>query len=85
LDLVRGTESDDDSIVLWYGKKLTGDGKPATAERIIKQALDMGLTVSDLDKLTLGMLNDLALEFIDGAEEGEDEAREATQADFDAF
>ena len=45
----------------------------------------MGLTVSDLDKLTLGMLNDLALEFIDGAEEGEDEAREATQADFDAF
>lgn len=45
----------------------------------------MGLTVSDLDKLTLGMLNDLAMEFLEDAEGIEDEAREATQADFDAF
>ena len=39
----------------------------------------MGLTVADLDLLTIGMLNDLAIEM-----SGETE-RESTQADYDTF
>lgn len=42
-------------------------------------ALHLGLSVADLDNITVGMLNDLALEYSD---EG---YRNATQADYDSF
>lgn len=62
-----------------HTKKLTGDGVPVTAESTLRAALAMGLTVADLDLLTIGMLNDLAIEM-----SGETE-RESTQADYDTF
>ena len=42
-------------------------------------ALHLGLSVADLDGITIGMLNDLALRYSD---EG---CHEATQKDYDAF
>jgi len=42
-------------------------------------ALSLGLTLADLDELTIGMICDLL------AEKSGDYEREATQSDFDAF
>ena len=42
-------------------------------------ALQIGLTVADLELVTIGMLNDLACEMND------DTPRMATQSDFDKF
>lgn len=46
---------------------------------MLLNALGIGLTVADLDHITVGMLNDLVLEYND---EG---YQEATQENYDAF
>ena len=78
--MVWGAERSDNGLPFWHIKKLSGGGSPATAESILLAALAMGLTVADLDSLTLGMLNDLAIAWTD-----EEQEEEATQADYDAF
>lgn len=45
-------------------------------------ALCLGLTVADLDFLTIGALNDIAITRLEAMQEG---PRAATQQDFDAF
>lgn len=46
----------------------------------------MGLSMSDLDDLDVGMVYDMMIELAnDSAEDTQDMIREATQADFDKF
>lgn len=46
----------------------------------------MGLSMSDLDDLDVGMVYDMMIELAnDSAEDTQDTVREATQADFDKF
>ena len=46
----------------------------------------MGLSMSDLDDLDVGMVYDMMIELAnDSAEDADDSVREATQADFDKF
>lgn len=72
-----------DGSVIWGNeKKLSGGGGPITAEDIVSLALAVGVTVADLDSITIGMLNDIAIKRLG---EDEDDAREAAQADYAAF
>lgn len=71
------------AIVVRSKKKLTSGGSPATTEKIILMAQKLGLSVADLNEFTVAMMNDLAVEMVN--EEEQDDAREATQADYDAF
>lgn len=48
-------------------------------ELLVLAALSIGLTVADLEKITVGMLCDLL------AEKSGDYERDADQSDFDAF
>lgn len=46
----------------------------------------MGLSMSDLNDLDVGMVYDMMIELAnDSAEDTQDTVREATQADFDKF
>ena len=53
------------------------------------RALERGLTLRDFEDLTLGMILDFIITYnnekLDSKDEGEDEVRIATQADFDRF
>jgi hypothetical protein len=80
--MVHRTLGADGSVIRGNTKKLSGGGGPITAEDIVNLTLSVGLTVADLDNITIGMLNDIAIKRL-----GEDDAdaREATQADMLAF
>ena len=55
-----------------------------TTALFLLRCVQLGLSMTDLDLLTVGMVNDMFIER--GNDDCEDEyARKATQADFDAF
>ena len=65
-------------------KKLSPTDRPFTTALFMLRCAQLGLAVSDLDLLTLGMVNDMITEKANDACEDE-YSRTATQADFDAF
>ena len=60
------------------------DGEPLTADRLIAYAAICGMTVADLDKLSLPLVINSIDSYIT-TKYGSDEPREATQADYDNF
>lgn len=70
-------------------KKLSGGGsyEALSTVMIYNTGLTIGLTVSDIDTMTMGELFDLAYYRADQMEkrEKEPETRNATQADYDSF
>lgn len=55
---------------------------------LMVRALERGLTLRDFEDLTVGMIIDYIITYNNlnvNEDEEEDEVREATQADFDAF
>lgn len=54
---------------------------------LMVRALERGLTLRDFEDLTVGMIIDYIITYnnLNANEDEEDEVREATQADFDAF
>lgn len=54
---------------------------------LMVRALERGLTLRDFEDLTVGMIIDYIITYnnLNVNEDEEDEVREATQADFDAF
>ena len=60
-------------------KKLTGEGEPLTTPLILSVALGIGLTLADLDNMTIGLILDIH------AERSGNVIKWATQDDFDAF
>ena len=73
-------------------KKIEDDGSPSsfelTTEVLMVRALERGLTLSDFQEMTVGMIIDYITTYNNlnlSEEEKEDEVRMATQADYDAF
>lgn len=65
--------------------KESGTGESYSSERMIAQALLCGLSVDDLDGLPLSMVIDTFEEWCKAKGYSEDDARPATQEDFDNF
>lgn len=67
-------------------KKSLRDSEPVKTEDIMAGAVQRGLSLSDLDNLTLGQFVDYVVTYYEGMEPAEkQEYREAEQADFDRF
>lgn len=60
------------------------DGEPLTADRLIAYAAICGMTMSDLDRLSLPLVINSIDSYIT-AKYGSDESKEASQADYDNF
>ena len=59
-----------------------------TTEKIILRAVERGLSLSDFDEMTVGMIIDFIVTYNNEnltEEEKEEEMRSATQADFDRW
>lgn len=67
-----------------YGGK-PGSGQEFTSENLIASALVCGLTLDDLDEMPLPMVLDTVSEWCKLKGYAEQDARPATQADFDAL
>lgn len=53
---------------------------------LLRCTQELGLSIADLDYLTVGMVYDMLTEYVnDTAEDAYDTVRMATQADFDNF
>jgi len=53
---------------------------------LIIRALERGITLSDFDNLTIGMIMDILITFNnENISEDEEDIREATQQDFDSY
>lgn len=63
----------------------SGSGESFTSERLLAQALICGLSVDDLDDMPLTMVLDTIGEWCKAKGYAEEDAREATQEDFDSF
>lgn len=63
-------------------KKIDATEREMTTALFLLRAVQMGVSVSDLDLLTIGMVQDLYTEAIN---DGASYARVATQEDFDRF
>jgi hypothetical protein len=60
-------------------KKLSGEGEPLTTPGLLAISRKLGLSLADLESITIGIIMDICAEFDGNAE------KQATQADFDAF
>ena len=60
-------------------KKLTGEGEPLTTPLLLLLARKVGLTLADLERITIGLVLDMCDEYAGEA------SRNATQADYAAF
>lgn len=58
-----------------------------TTEILILRALERGLSLSDFNEMTIGMIIDFIVTYNNESskDENEDEVRNATQSDFDRF
>lgn len=63
-------------------KSITATERPLTSGLFLLRCIDVGLSMSDLDLLDMGMVYDLIIE---KGNDGEEYDRVATQADFDNF
>jgi hypothetical protein len=54
-----------------------------STELLVCRALERGITLSDFDNLTIGMIMDIIITY--NNENVEEDTREATQSDFDAW
>jgi hypothetical protein len=54
-----------------------------STELLIARALERGITLSDFDNLTIGMIMDIIITYNNESNSEEDDTREATQHDFD--
>ena len=67
-------------------KSVGAAGRPFTTGLFLLRCTQMGLSMSDLNDLDVGMVYDMMIELAnDSAEDTQDTVREATQADFDKF
>jgi len=57
-----------------------------STELLIIKALERGITLSDFDNLTIGMIMDILITFNnENYSEDEEDIREATQQDYDSW
>ena len=56
-----------------------------TTPLFLLRCLEVGLSIRDLDLLTIGMVIDIWTEHINDSVKGNDNSRKATQEDFDRF
>ncbi len=63
-------------------KRIDATERPYTTGVFLLRCVQLGLSISDLDRLDIGMVYDL---FIENANDGEEYDKIATQADFDNF
>ena len=65
-------------------KKDATDNREVNTALILLRAVEIGITIDDLDKLSIGMLLDIFRERARDYDDS-DNSREATQEDFDNF
>ena len=72
---------------MWKLKKPQGSSREITTALFLRRCLEVGLFLSDLDLLTIGMVLDIWTEKGNDGEKYEARAivREANQHDFDVF
>lgn len=56
-----------------------------STELLIARALERGITLSDFDNLTIGMIMDIIITYNNENNFEDEDAREATQQDFDSW
>jgi hypothetical protein len=69
---------------MWRLKKLHATDRPMTTALFMLRCVQLGISIRDLDFLTIGLVNEMYIE------SGKDEVKDAysyvaTQADFDRF
>ena len=73
-----GHEHEDDGAC---GKKLKSE-RPLTTALFMLRCVQLGISIRDLDLLTVGLVNDM---YIESDNDNENYAQVATQRDFDLF
>ena len=68
---------------MWSLKKLYATDRPMTTPLFLLRCVQLGISIRDLDLLTIGMVNDMYAESSNDEYKGY--AQIATQMDFDAF
>lgn len=66
-------------------KKLRATDREMTTPLFLLRCVQLGLSIRDLDLLTIGMVNDMFIESRNDEVADEAYAVQATQEDFDAF
>lgn len=56
-----------------------------STELLIARALERGITLSDFDNLTIGMIMDIIITYNNENNFEDEDTREATQQDFDSW
>lgn len=64
------------------GKKIDATEREMTTALFLLRAAQLGVSIADLELLTIGMLQDM---YIEAMNDGASYARVATQEDFDQF
>ena len=67
---------------MWSLKKLHTTNRPMTAPLFLLRCVQLGISIRDLDLLTIGMVNDM---FVESRNDEHKYAVVATQEDFDKF
>ena len=73
----------DPSQAMFLLKKLRPNDRPMTTPLFLLRCVQLGISIRDLDLLTIGMVNDMYAESSNDEYKGY--AQIATQRDFDAF
>ena len=68
---------------MWSLKKLHTTDRPMTTPLFLLRCVQLGISIRDLDLLTIGMVNDMYAE--GGNDEYKGYSQMATQSDMDAF
>ena len=68
---------------MWSLKKLHATDRPMTTPLFLLRCVQLGISIRDLDLLTIGMMNDMYQK--PGLCEAKSYAQIATQRDFDLF
>ena len=70
---------------MWRLKKLESIDRPMTTALFMLRCVQVGLSIRDLDLLTIGMVNKMFIESRNDEVADKAYARVATQADFDRW
>lgn len=68
-----------------FKKKLKNSNRQLTTPLFILRAIELGISISDLELLDIGVVMDMFAEKINDTCGDDEAANEATQADFDNF
>lgn len=70
---------------MWKLKKLQSTDRPMTTALFMLRCVQVGLSIRDLDLLTIGMENEMFIESRNDEVADKVYAKQATQHDFDVF